>query len=226
MTEKQLKVLYEDNHLLVVNKPAGYLSQGDDTRDMDMIKIVKSYIKEKYDKPGAVYLGLPHRLDRPVSGALIFCKTSKAMTRVSDMFKKRNIKKVYHAIVLNRPEVTEKRVVSYLKKDNKRNKSIVSHKPFAGAKEAILTYQQISEIEGSVLLEVTLETGRPHQIRAQLCQEKLPILGDLKYYPQKPLEDMSIALHAVSLEFIHPVKKEPVRISSAYPKTSWWSRFA
>ena len=226
MTEKPLKILYEDNHLLIVHKPAGYLSQGDNTRDRDMIQIVKAYIKEKYEKPGAVYLGLPHRLDRPVSGALIFCKTSKAMTRMTDIFKKRDIKKVYHAIVLNRPQVLQKRIVSYLKKDAKRNRAIVSAKPFAGAKEAILNYQQTAEIDGSVLLEVVLETGRPHQIRAQLNQEKLPILGDLKYYPQKPLEDKSIALHAVSLEFIHPVKKVPVRIDCAYPKKPWWNKFS
>lgn len=220
------KVLFEDNHLLIVNKPAGYLSQGDSTGDLDMIAIMKAYVKKKYNKEGAVFLGLPHRLDRPVSGALIFCRTSKALTRMSKLFKDREIKKTYHAIVLNRPEVLTKRLVSHIKKDTKRNRAIISAKPFAGAKEAILTYTQISEMGTYSLLEVTLETGRPHQIRAQLDQHKLPILGDLKYHPQRPLEDMSIGLHAYEIEFIHPVKKEPVRVSAAYPKTPWWQKFS
>ena len=219
------KVLFEDNHLIIVNKPAGYLSQGDATGDIDMTEITKQYIKVKYDKPGLVFLGLAHRIDRPVSGALIMCRTSKALSRMTELFKKREIKKTYHAIIMNRPPNVSDRLVSYLRKDTKRNKSKVSKKPFQGAKEAVLSYTQISEIGNHSLLEVNLETGRPHQVRAQLSHYKMPILGDAKYQPQAPLHDMSIALHSRSLEFIHPVKKEPVRVTAAYPNTEWWNIF-
>ena len=220
-----LKVLFEDNHLLIVNKPAGILSQGDKTRDTDIIAIAKNYIKIKYEKPGDVFLGLAHRLDRPVSGALILCRTSKSLTRMTELFKKRQIKKVYHALIIGRPSQHSEKLISYIKKDSKRNRAIISKKPFVGAKKAILTYSQIAELNKHSLLEVELETGRPHQIRAQLSAAKLPILGDLKYHPQNPLEDKSIALHCYSMEFIHPVKKEVTRVTAAYPNKSWWKNF-
>jgi len=190
-----------------------------------MLKLAKQYVKVKYEKPGEVFLGLAHRLDRPASGALILCRTSKGLSRMTELFKKREIKKTYHAIVTNRPVKTSERRISYIKKDEKRNRAIISQKPFAGAKEAILTYKQIAEVSGYSLLEIELETGRPHQIRVQLNEIKLPILGDLKYHPQTPLEDKSIALHCYSMEFVHPVKKIPIRISAAYPNRSWWQRF-
>ncbi len=220
-----MKVLFEDNHLLIVNKPAGILSQGDNTGDKSIINIAKEYIKVKYKKPGDVFLGLAHRLDRPVSGAIILCRTSKSLTRVTELFKERAVTKIYHAVVMDRPQVHSERVVSYIKKDTRKNKAIVSKKPFEGAKKAILSYQQIGDASGYALLEVTLETGRTHQIRAQLSSIKLPILGDLKYRPQTPLEDKSIALHCHSMEFIHPVKKEPLRVTAAYPNKPWWQRF-
>lgn len=191
-----------------------------------MVSLVKAYIKKKYDKPGKVYLGLPHRLDRPVSGVLVLCKTSKALTRMTKIFKERKVTKIYHAITDERPEVLSDKLVSYLKKDTKKNKSKVSKKPFVGGKISILNYSQIAQIRDFNLLEVQLETGRPHQIRAQLKQYKMPIYGDVKYHPQKPLPDKSIALHAYSLSFQHPVKDEPVRVTAAYPKTEWWTVFA
>jgi len=226
LKKSSLKVLYEDNHLLIVNKPAGVLSQGDKTRDPDILDIAKQYIKVKYEKPGAVFLGLAHRLDRPVSGAIILCRTSKSLTRMTELFKNRSIKKVYHAIALQRPEVHSERIISYIKKDTKRNRAIIDKKSFADAKKAILSYKQIGDAGGLSLLEVELETGRPHQIRAQLKYRKLPILGDLKYHPQNPLEDKSIGLHCYSMEFIHPVKKEPVRVTAAYPDKPWWKTFS
>lgn len=219
------KVLYEDNHLIIANKPAGYLSQGDATRDMDMIELTKQYIKVKYEKPGKVFLGLAHRLDRPTSGALVMCRTSKALSRMTEVFRNRAIKKTYHAIIDHRPEIAGATLTSYLKKDEKKNRSRAEKKPFPGAKKAILSYQQIAEIGKHSLLEITLETGRPHQIRAQLAQHKMPILGDMKYKPQAPLEDKSIALHCYSLEFIHPVKKEHVRVTASYPNMLWWNPF-
>lgn len=225
MKQNKLKVLFEDNHLLIVNKPAGVLSQGDKTGDTDIIKIAKNYIKLKYEKPGAVFLGLAHRLDRPVSGTLILCRTSKSLTRMNDIFKNRAIKKVYHAIVMGRPERSTEKLVSYIKKDSKRNRAIISKKPFAEAKKAILSYTQLAELNNHSLLEVELETGRPHQIRAQLNSIKLPILGDMKYHPQNPLEDKSIALHCHSMEFVHPVQKTNLRVTAAYPKKPWWTKF-
>ncbi len=201
------------------------LSQSDITGDKDIITWTKEYVKQKYEKPGAVFMGLAHRLDRPVSGALILCRTSKALTRMTTLFRDRQIKKSYHAILSGRPIISDARLVSYIKKDSKKNKAIISKKPFAGAKEAILSYKQISEIGKYSLLEISLETGRPHQIRAQLNEYKMPILGDIKYNPQKPLEDRSIALHCRTMEFIHPVKKEPVRVTAAYPNKPWWQPF-
>lgn len=191
-----------------------------------MLTITKAYIKEKYNKPGEVFLGLPHRLDRPVSGTLMFCRTSKALTRMTKMFKDREIEKIYHAIVTERPADFTGTLKSYLKKETHKNKTKASTKSFVGSKHAILHYTLIGQIKDLSLLEITLETGRPHQIRAQLTQNKMPILGDAKYKPQKPLPDKSIALHARSLSFIHPVKKEPIRITAKYPNVEWWNTFA
>ena len=218
-------ILYEDNHLIAVNKPASVLSQSDQTKDVDIISMTKAYVKEAYDKPGEVYMGLPHRLDRPVSGVLLLCKTSKGLTRMSDIFKKREIKKTYHAIIQVVPSDLSGTLTSYVKKSGKMNRSNISDKSFKGAKLAVLHYKLIGQIKDYSLLEIELETGRSHQIRVQLSQHKMPILGDLKYKPQRPLIDKSIALHAHSLSFIHPVKKEPVRITARYPNTEWWNLF-
>jgi len=220
----KLDVLYEDNHLIAINKPSGMLSQGDKTGDSDAIKYVKSYIKEKYNKPGEVFIGLPHRLDRPVSGVLLLCRTSKALTRINAAIKERKLAKIYHAITLSNP-IESGSLNSYIRKDSKNNKAKVSAKPFKNAKAARLNFEHIATIDKHHLLQIHLETGRPHQIRAQLKESNMPILGDVKYHKQKPLPDMSIALHAFSLELIHPVKKEPLRITAKYPKTRWWSIF-
>jgi len=222
---KKVKILYEDNHLLIVNKPSGVLSQGDATGDKDIASIMKLYVKEKYNKPGKVFLGLAHRLDRPVSGAIVLCRTSKALSRMTELFRVRQIEKTYHAIITQRPTNTSDKLHSYIKKDPKKNRSKASHKPFQGAKEALLSYDLISDMKKYCLLEIKLATGRPHQIRVQLSQAKIPILGDVKYHPQPPLEDKSIALHCRSLNFMHPVKKEPVRVTASYPNRSWWNLF-
>lgn len=219
------KILYEDNHLLIVNKPTGILSQADNTRDDDMISMAKRYVKKKYDKPGEVYMGLPHRIDRPVSGALILCRTSKALSRMTEQFRNKKVEKIYHAIITDRPENLHGTLRSHLRKSDKKNKTNVSTKSFSGSKEAVLHYTLIGQLKEFALLEIKLETGRPHQIRAQLNQFKMPIYGDLKYKPQRPLPDKSIALHALSLQFLHPVKKEPMRITAKYPKSEWWSMF-
>ena len=225
MNYKKIKVLYEDNHLLIVNKPSGLLSQGDKTGDNDITSLMKLYIKEKYQKPGKVFLNPAHRLDRPVSGSIILCRTSKSLSRMTQVFRDRKIEKIYHAITLDRPIPTNGRLVTFLKKDSKKNRSKASKKAFYGSKEAILTYNLIGDLSSSCLVEVVLHTGRPHQIRAQLSFAKMPILGDVKYYPQAPLEDKSIALHCRTLNFIHPVKKEPVRVTAAYPNQTWWNKF-
>lgn len=225
MNKNQLDILYEDNHLIAINKPAGLLSQGDKTGDIDALKKVKTYIKNEYNKPGAVYLGLPHRLDRPVSGVLLLCKTSKALTRMNQLIKERAISKIYHTITQSKPQQQAGTLIHYIKKDTKNNRAIISEKSFKDSKLAQLDFSHIATVDKFHLLEVTLKTGRPHQIRAQLAHYKLAIYGDVKYAKQKPLNDMSIALHAHSLEFIHPVKKEPLRITAKYPRTAWWSRF-
>ena len=219
-------MLYEDNHLIAINKQPGLLSQGDKTGDMDALRLTKAYIKNKFNKPGDVYIGLPHRLDRPVSGVLLLCRTSKALTRMNELIKKREIIKRYHAIVYaGTPPADTAKLVSYIKKDPVKNKAIISPKMFTGAKRAELDYTMLQKEGDKYLVEVMLKTGRSHQIRAQLASVKLPILGDTKYNNHKPLPDMSIALHSHTLEFIHPVKKEMIRISAAYPRAQWWNGF-
>lgn len=218
-------ILHEDNHLLIVNKPVGLLSQKDITGDDSIIEIAKDYIKVKYDKPGKVFLGLAHRLDRPVSGAIILCRTSKSLTRINDMIKKRSIRKVYHAIIYGVPQVKSQRLVSYIKKNPNKNKVRVMDEPFHEAKEAILSYNVIKSVDTNTLVEIELETGRPHQIRSQLSHIGHPIVGDMKYGYPKPLTDKSIGLHAHSLEFVHPVSKSPLFVSAPKPVKAWWNAF-
>lgn len=223
-----IKVLYEDNHLLAVNKPAGWLVHADETGDATMSDWVKEYIKVRYNKPGDVFLGVIHRLDRPVSGALVFARTSKALTRMNRLFKERQVEKVYWAITDQRPDPLEGTLVDYIEKDRSRNIAKAYDKPsrrHPDAKKSILEYKLIGQIGTHSLLEVRPHTGRPHQIRVQLSRLGCPIRGDLKYGFTMPNQDGSIHLHCRSLSFIHPVKKEPVRIEADPPSDQIWNLF-
>ena len=228
----QLQVLHEDNHLIAVNKPAGILSQGDETGDTTIANWVKAYIKHRYDKPGDVYLGIIHRLDRPVSGVIVFARTSKALTRMNDMFRDRKVQKTYWAIVNDQPDPIEGTVTGYIHKDTAKNKSKVLPKAdsnrYQGAKRAVLDYRLLGRVASNVLLEVKPETGRPHQIRAQLSQQlKTPIHGDLKYGSSYRNEDGNINLHSRRLSFIHPVTKAPVNIVAPVPEQDQlWGLFS
>ena len=227
----QLQVLHEDNHLIAVNKPAGVLSQSDATGDRTVMDQVKAYIKFRYDKPGAVFLGSIHRLDRPVSGVIIFARTSKALTRMNELFKGRKVSKTYWAIVSEQPEPIEGKLSGYIFKDKERNRSKIVPKADSnrhkGAKLARLDYRLLGRVGANVLLEVRPETGRPHQIRVQLAEQlDAPIRGDLKYGHGSRNEDGQINLHARSLEFVHPVTKEPVKITAPVPtEDQIWNLF-
>ncbi len=216
------QILYEDNHLLVVNKPNGVLSQGDQTRDKTILDMGKAYIKEKYDKPGAVFLHPVSRLDRPVSGAIILARTSKALTRMNDLIKQRQIKKSYTAIVSGIPKETEATLRHFLIKDEKTNTVKKTKQDHPKSKEAILSYQLIHTIDILGVLNIQLETGRPHQIRVQLSTIGHPIVGDGKYGYRSTDKLDFIYLHCRELHFVHPVKKEPVAIKAAYPNTQLW----
>jgi len=221
-----LEILYEDNHLIAVNKTGADLVQGDESGDEPLSDKVKAYIKEKYNKPGDVFLGVAHRLDRPVSGVVLFARTSKALTRLNQMFQDREVKKVYWAIVQNLPEEEEATLLNFILKDSIKNKSSVLNKMRPGAKEAILKYKLISSSARYHLLEVELETGRHHQIRAQLAKIGCPIRGDLKYGFARSNPDGGISLHARRLGFIHPVKKEPIEIIAPVPANdALWKEF-
>lgn len=226
LTENQ--ILFEDNHIIIINKKAGQLVQGDKTGDISLLDEVKSYIKLKYSKPGNVFAGLVHRIDRPTSGIVIFAKTSKALTRLTEMIKKREIKKTYWAVV-KKNEIPEKqRLVHYLKKNEKNNKAIIYNTLSAqsGSKEAILTYKIIKKSDHYLLLEIDLETGRHHQIRAQLSAIKCPIKGDLKYGADRSNSDGSIHLLARKIEFIHPIKKEKIVLEAPVPENdNLWKSF-
>ena len=220
-----LEILYEDNHLLIVNKPAGVLSQGDDTGDESILDLGKAYIKKKYNKPGAVFLGLPHRLDRPTSGIVVMAKTSKALERLNKMFAKAEIKKTYWAVVDNPPPKESDTLTHYLLKDSITNKSKAYNKPVKKAKEASLTYTLIGASRTYYLLEILLHTGRHHQIRAQLAKIGLHIKGDLKYGAKRSNDNGSIHLHARKIEFIHPVRKEQMTILAQPPHDQVWDNF-
>lgn len=218
-----LQVLYEDNHLIAVNKPAGYLSQGDQTGDLTVMDLAKEYIKVRYGKPGEVFLGSIHRLDRPVSGVILFARTSKALSRMTELFRDRKVTKTYWAVVAEQPSPIEGRLTGYIHKDANKNISKLLPKANSnrhqGAKEAVLDYKLKGRVGTNVLLEVTPLTGRPHQIRVQLAQQlECPIRGDLKYGFPQANEDGNINLHSRSLEFLHPVKKEQVRITAETPR--------
>lgn len=221
-----LTVIFEDNHLIAINKPAGALVHGDETGDTTLSDLVKEYIKVRYNKPGDVFLGVIHRLDRPVSGVVVFARTSKALVRMNKMLQEKEIQKKYIALVENRPESLSGELVHYLFKDETKNivKAYASKK--SGTKEAVLQYIQKGELDGKVLLEVKPITGRPHQIRTQLSKIGCPIIGDLKYGASYNLQDKSIALHCKEMSFIHPVKNEAISIEAAVPQKFPWNIFS
>lgn len=212
------KVLYEDNHLIAVEKPAGMLVQGDETGDICLIDMVKQYLKEKYNKPGQVFLGLLHRLDRPVSGVILFAKTSKGASRLSEQFRLHQTKKIYQALVEGVPKKSQSILIHYVKKDPAKNKVTVYSNPTGDAQYAELSYVVLKSNEKNALLEIQLKTGRPHQIRAQLSTIGCPIVGDLKYGASKPLPDKSLRLCAISLEFKPATKDEKVKVEIETPE--------
>ncbi|MDQ1770959.1 RluA family pseudouridine synthase [Labilibaculum euxinus] len=220
MAKEQLDILFEDNHIIAVNKKCGDIVQGDKSGDEPLSEKVKAYIKEKYNKPGDVFLGVPHRIDRPVSGVIVFAKTSKALTRLSLMFqqKDKEISKIYWAIVQNCPRLEEETLTHYLLKNEEKNKTNVFDKLKHGAKEATLEYKLLTRSQKYFMLEVKLHTGRHHQIRAQLAKIGIPIRGDLKYGAPRSKTGGGIGLHAREISFIHPVKQEPIRIVAPVPK--------
>ncbi len=212
------QIIFEDNHLLVVNKKAGQLVQGDKTGDSSLLELIKDFIKKRDEKPGNVFLGLVHRIDRPTSGLVIYAKTSKALSRLTQMVRNREIKKTYWALVAKEMIPRSQRLVNFLQKNEKTNKAIVYPKATEGAKEAILTYHIIKILDNYQLLEIDLETGRHHQIRAQLSKIGVPIKGDLKYGAPRSNPDGGISLHARKLEFVHPVTKENIEIVAPVPE--------
>ena len=212
------QIVYEDNHMMVINKKVGQLVQGDKTGDSALLELIKDFIKKRDDKPGNVFLGLVHRIDRPTSGLVIYAKTSKALSRLTQMVANREIKKTYWALVAKEKIPTSQRLVNYLKKNEKNNKAIVFSKPTDGTKEAILTYHLLQTLDNYLLLEIDLETGRHHQIRAQLSKNGTPIKGDLKYGSPRSNPDGGINLHARQLNFVHPVTKEGIEIIAPLPK--------
>lgn len=220
--KSNLQVLYEDNHIIVINKRSGDIVQGDKTGDTPLSDIVKHYIKEKYSKPGNVYLGTVHRLDRPTTGIVIFAKTSKALPRLNKLFSSKNIKKTYWAVVKNTPAKLEDTLTHWLKKNPKNNKSYAYNKEVKDSKNAILHYKTIKSLDNYVVLEINLETGRHHQIRAQLSTIGSPIKGDLKYGFDRSNKNASIHLHARQIVFTHPVKKEQLSIIAPTPKDAIW----
>lgn len=216
------EILFEDNHLLIINKKAGELAQGDETGDIPLIDSLKVFIKNRDQKPGNVFLGLVHRLDRPTSGILVFAKTGKALARMNELFKTRDVQKNYWAIVEGKPEKDFGHLEHYLRKNQKNNKVTVFTQPTPEAKLAILEYKVLGNLDNYALLEVNLFTGRSHQIRSQLSFISHPIKGDLKYGAKRSNPDGSISLHARTLKFIHPVKKEELTIIAPPPNEKIW----
>lgn len=217
-----LQVLFEDNHIIVINKRVGDLVQGDKTGDVPLSDIVKAYIKEKYNKPGAVFLGVIHRLDRPTTGIVVFAKTSKALTRLNETFKNRETQKTYWAVVKNQPPQQEDTLVHYIKRNPKNNTSKAHVNEVAESKKASLTYNIIKKLDNYFVLEVDLHTGRHHQIRAQLAAIGCPIKGDLKYGFDRSNPDGGIHLHARKLTLIHPVTKENLEFIAPVPDEKIW----
>ena len=212
-----MQVIYEDNHLIVVNKAPGEIVQGDKTGDTPLSEVVKEYLKEKYNKPGNVFCGVVHRIDRPVGGLVIFAKTSKALERLNRMLREGEIHKTYHALVEGKPEKSEGRLTNYLKNDGRLNKTFISSEKDPEAKESVLEYTTLAIGDHYSLLEINLLTGRKHQIRAQLSAIGHPIKGDLKYGAKRSNKDGGISLLAKSISFIHPVSKTPIHLEAPIP---------
>ena len=222
-TKENLQVLYEDNHIIIINKRAGDITQGDKTGDKPLSDVVKEYVKDKYNKPGNVFIGTVHRLDRPTSGIVIFARTSKALERLNKMLRDKTINKTYWALVKNKPKKESDTLIDFLKKDTKKNKSFVYKKEIEGSKKATLHYKIIKKLDNYSLLEIDLETGRHHQIRTQLSSIGSPIKGDLKYGFDRSNKDGSISLHARKIEFIHPVSKENISLIAPTPDDVIWN---
>lgn len=220
-----MQVVYEDNHIIIVSKESGEIVQGDKTGDTPLSETVKAYIKEKYQKPGAVFLGVVHRLDRPVWGLVVFARTSKALARLNNMFRDGEVHKTYWAIVQNRPQQEEALLEHWLTRNEKQNKSYAYDHEVPGSKKALLKYRTIGQSDRYTLLEVQLMTGRHHQIRCQLAAMGCPIKGDLKYGAKRSNPDGSISLLARRIEFVHPVSKETVHVEAPLPQDSLWEVF-
>lgn len=220
-----MQVIYEDNHIIIVSKATGEIVQGDKTGDIPLSDTVKQYIKEKYQKPGNVFLGVVHRLDRPVSGLVVFAKTSKALARLNEMFRVGDVHKTYWAIVKNRPAVEEETLTHWIVRNEKQNKSYAYDKEMKNSKKAVLHYRLISSSTNYNLIEVQLFTGRHHQIRCQLAKIGCPIKGDLKYGAPRSNPDGSISLLSRHVEFVHPVSKEPISCDAPLPETDIWGSF-
>ena len=220
-----MNVLYEDNHIIVINKAAGEIVQGDKTGDKSLCDTMKAYIKEKYAKPGNVFIGLPHRLDRPVSGIVVFAQTSKALERLNRMFSEGSVKKIYWALTKGIPNPAEAELESWILRNEKMNKSFSYPKEVKGSKRAILHYRLAAASQNYNLIEVELKTGRHHQIRCQLSSIGCPIKGDLKYGAQRSNPDGSISLHARYIEFVHPVSKQLIAITAPLPNDRLWQSF-
>lgn len=220
-----MEVVYEDNHIIIVNKSCSEIVQGDKTGDKPLSEKVKEYLKDKYAKPGNVFCGVVHRLDRPVSGLVVFAKTSKALARLNNMFKDKEVKKTYWAIVADKPRNDEAVLEDYLVKNERQNKSYAHPKPVEGSKKAILGYRVIGKSDRYYLLEVHLHTGRHHQIRCQLANIGCPIRGDLKYGARRSNPDGGISLHARHIEFVHPVSHITVSVTAPVPDEGVWKAF-
>lgn len=220
-----MTVVYEDNHIIIVNKTASEIVQGDKTGDTPLSEIVKQYLKEKYAKPGNVFIGVTHRLDRPVSGLVVFAKTSKALSRLNEMFRNGDVEKTYWTVVKNPPKAEEGQLVNYMIKNEKQNKSYAYDKEVKGSKKAVLDYRLIGHSQNYYLLEVNLHTGRHHQIRCQLAKMGCPIKGDLKYGFPRSNPDGSICLHSRRVRFVHPVSKELIDVVAPLPDGNLWNGF-
>ena len=218
-------IVFEDNHLLAINKPAGWLVQGDKTGDPTLTDWGKEYLRQKYQKPGAVFLHPVHRIDRPVSGIVLFARTDKALGRLTTLFRTRQVQKTYWALVVHAPKQEQGLLRHWLLKNEQKNITTASLKPGGLAKEAVLEYIYLGPLGPNFKVQVMPHTGRPHQIRVQLASMGCSILGDLKYGATEALPDASVALHARQLEFIHPVRQEPVLLQVTPPSTTWWEGF-
>lgn len=221
-----MNVVYEDNHIIIVNKQSGEIVQGDKTGDTPLSDIVKQYIKEKYNKPGNVFLGVVHRLDRPVSGLVVFAKTSKALSRLNEMFRTGDVHKTYWAIVKKNDIAPEAILTDWLTRNERQNKSYAHNREVPGAKKAVLSYKVRSMSDNYMLLEVRLMTGRHHQIRCQLAHMGCPIKGDLKYGSPRSNPDGSISLMSRRVEFVHPVSKETIAVEAPVPDDRLWQALA